>query len=210
MTAPSCPRPPIISVPERLHVKHGFFLSAEQELQFSPLEMRLPKASPTCVPEASAGTTNEQALARLRGGVGSDRNQSLYFTGKTKLATLHQRQVARSLIRAGLNPLSSQATDVCCSFLLTLLPVTLHQRAGISTCASQGTHPSLSWNSMFRSCRQRVFRSACSRQGSGEFKRSQTFTGMDSHPSTCMRFHRWNASHRCLHKGASMLSLLPH
>lgn len=79
--------------------------------------MRLPKASPTCVPEASAGTTNEQPSGQLWGGVGSDRNQSLYFTGKTKLAILHQCQVARSLIRAGLSPLSSQATEVCCSFI---------------------------------------------------------------------------------------------
>ena len=117
VTAPFCPRPAIISVPEWLHVKHGFSFSAEWELRFSPLEMRLPKASPTCVPEASAGTTNEQPSAQLQGGMGSGRNQSLYFTGKTKLAILHQCQVAQSLIRAGLSPLSFQATDVCHSFL---------------------------------------------------------------------------------------------
>lgn len=79
-----------------------------------------------------------------------------------------------------------------------------------SSCASWGKYPSLFWNNILRNCRQRVSRIACSCQGSEKLKWAQTFTGVDSHPSTCTRFHRRNASHHCLGKGASMLSLLSH
>lgn len=152
--------------------------------------MRLPKASPTCVPEASVGTTNEQPSGQLRWSGIRQKPEPLLHR-KTKLAILHQCQVARSLIRAGSSPSSSQATEVCCSFLCIN--------------SSPSDPPPKGWH--FYSCfsgkaslpflKQHVqklqatcFSDCLLLPGSGEFKRSQTFTGMDSHPSTCTRFHR--------------------
>ena len=112
------PSPAIISVPGWLHVTHGFPCQLNKGFESPRYRWGYPKHHPHVFQKWEPHWHHKwAALGPALGWSGIRREPEPLLHRKTKLAILHQCQVARSLIRAGSSPSSSQATEVCCSFL---------------------------------------------------------------------------------------------